>query len=173
MVRSETKPLKAALLEREWIPTAWDNRHLLNLTGFRKFGKNWQVGFKWRFVGGVPYTPIDVEASSNVFNWDITGREILDLTNYNDLRFKPFHQLDVRVDKEWFLDNFTLNLYLDVQNLYNYRTAGTEFLVQQFENGQPVIENPEAPVDQQRYKLDPEKTEVGTLLPSVGVIIKF
>ncbi len=173
LVRSETKPLKAALVDRDWIPTAWDNRHLLNLTGFRKFNKNWQVGFKWRFVGGVPYTPIDVKASSNVFNWDITGREILDLTNYNDLRFEPFHQLDVRVDKEWFLDNFTLNLYLDIQNLYNYKTAGTEFLVQQFENGQPVIENPEAPMDQQRYELEPEKTEVGTLLPSVGIIIKF
>ncbi|MEX0982467.1 MAG: hypothetical protein WD577_08695 [Bacteroidales bacterium] len=79
----------------------------------------------------------------------------------------------MRVAKEWFLDNFTLNLYLDVQNLYNYRTTGTEFLVQQFENGRPVIENLEAPMDQQRYELEPEKTEVGTLLPSVGVILKF
>jgi len=173
LVRSETKPLKAALVDREWIPTAWDNRHLLNLTGFRKFGKNWQVGFKWRFVGGTPYTPIDVQASANIFNWDYTGREILDLTNYNSLRFEPFHQLDVRVDKEWFLDNFTLNLYFDIQNLYNYTTAGTEFLVQQFEDGSPVIANPAAPLSEQRYEMEPEKTQVGTLLPSVGIIIKF
>jgi hypothetical protein len=173
LVRSETKPLKAALVDREWIPTAWDNRHLLNLTGFRKFGKNWQVGFKWRFVGGTPYTPIDVQASANIFNWDYTGREILDLTNYNSLRFEPFHQLDVRVDKEWFLDNFTLNLYFDIQNLYNYTTAGTEFLVQQFEDGSPVIANPAAPLSEQRYEMEPEKTQVGTLLPSLGIIIKF
>ncbi len=173
LVRSETKPLKAALADREWIATAWDNRHLLNLTGFRKFNKNWQVGFKWRYVGGTPYTPIDVQASANIFNWDYTGREIPDLKNYNSLRFQPFHQLDFRVDKEWFLDNFTLNLYLDIQNLYNYKTAGTEFLVQQFEDGRPVIANPEAPVREQRYKMEREKTEVGTLLPSVGIIIKF
>ncbi|MCA1746268.1 MAG: TonB-dependent receptor, partial [Bacteroidales bacterium] len=173
LVRSETKPLKASLVDREWIPTAWDNRHLLNLTGFRKFNRNWQVGFKWRFVGGTPYTPIDVQASANIFNWDYTGREILDLTNYNRLRFEPFHQLDVRVDKEWFLDNFTLNLYFDIQNLYNYRTAGTEFLVQQFEDGQPVIANPESQLSEQRYVMEKEKTEVGTLLPSVGIIIKF
>ena len=173
LVRSETKPLKTALLDREWIPTAWDNRHLLNLTGFRKFNRNWQVGFKWRFVGGTPYTPIDLDASSNVFNWNYTGREIFDLTQYNRLRFEPFHQLDLRVDKEWFLENLTLNLYFDVQNLYNYKTTGIEFLVQQFEDGSPVIVNPEAPPGAQRYRMEREETVVGTILPTVGIIIKF
>ncbi len=173
LVRSETKPLKEALLDREWIPTAWDNRHLLNLTGFRSFKGNWQVGFKWRFVGGVPYTPIDLEASANVFNWDYTGREVRDLALYNSERFDPFHQLDIRVDKEWFLDNLTLNVYFDIQNLYNYATAGSEFLVQEFEADQPVIANPEAPLAEQRYQMISETTSVGTLLPSVGIIIKF
>jgi hypothetical protein len=173
LVRSETKAQKAALLDREWIPTSWDNRHLLNLTGFRKFKGNWQVGFKWRFVGGIPYTPINLEQSSLVLNWDYTGREILDFGQYNSLRFSPFHQLDLRVDKEWFLDNLTLNLYFDVQNLYNYKTDGTEFLVQREENNIPVILNPEAPLIQQRYDMDPRSTQVGTILPTVGVIIEF
>jgi hypothetical protein len=66
-----------------------------------------------------------------------------------------------------------LNLYFDIQNLYNYTTAGTEFLVQQFEDGSPVIANPEAPISEQRYEMAREKTQVGTLLPSVGIIIKF
>lgn len=172
-VRSETKPLKSSLLNREWIPTAWDNRHLLNLTGFRKFKGNWQLGFKWRFVGGTPYTPIDLEASANVLNWDYTGREILDFEKYNSLRFKPFHQLDVRLDKEWYLNNLTLNLYFDIQNLYNYQSEGGEFLVQQFVEGSPLISNPEAPLPERRYNMLPEKTTVGTILPSVGIIIKF
>jgi hypothetical protein len=173
LVRSESKSEKSTLIDREWIPTAWDNRHILNLTGFRKFKRNWQVGFKWRFVGGTPYTPIDITASSNVLNWDFTGREIFDLGQYNSLRFRPFHQLDVRVDKEWFLNNLTLNLYFDIQNLYNYTTEGANFLVQQFENDQAVILNPEAPIQDQRYDLVPETTRAGTLLPSVGIIIKF
>jgi len=173
LVRSETVPLKTALVEREWIPTAWDNRHLLNLTGFRKFKNNWQLGFKWRFVGGTPYTPIDLVSSSYVLNWDYTGREILDYNLYNSLRFKPFHQLDVRVDKEWFLKNLTLNLYFDIQNLYNYKTEGSEFLVQNYVNGQPVILNPTDPVYLQRYDMKTLTSEVGTLLPSLGIIIKF
>lgn len=173
LVRSESKAQKKALLDREWIPTTWDNRHLLNLTGFRSFKGNWQIGFKWRFVGGVPYTPIDVKASANIFNWDYTGREILDLTRYNSKRFSPFHQLDLRVDKEWFLDKLTLNLYVDIQNLYNYTTAGSEFLVQEMDGDDPVIANPQAPLAEQRYEMFPETTSVGTLLPTVGIIIKF
>ncbi|MDA3824027.1 MAG: TonB-dependent receptor [Bacteroidales bacterium] len=174
MVRSETKPLKEALLDRVWIPTAWDNRHLFNLTGFKKFKGNWQLGFKWRYVGGTPYTPIDLEASSSVLNWDYTGREILDYENYNSLRFSNFHQLDIRIDKEWFLKNLTLNLYMDIQNLYNYKTEGSQFLVQEFlENGEAVINNPEDPIALQRYAMNSLKSEVGTLLPSVGIIIKF
>lgn len=174
LVRSETKPLKANLVDRDWIPTSWDNVHLLNITGFRKFNKNWQVGFKWRYVGGQPYTPIDLAASSRVLNWDITGLEVKDLTRFNSERFSPFHQLDLRVDKEWFLDNLTLNLYLDVQNLYNYTTAGTEFLVQQLDdNGEPSIINPSLPIEQQQYVMVAEQTSVGTLLPTVGIIVKF
>lgn len=172
-VWSQTKPLRTELLDRVWIPTAWDNRHLLNVTGFKKFKGNWQLGFKWRFVGGAPYTPIDVEASSNRLNWDYTGREILDLSRYNDFRFDPFHQLDVRVDKEWFLNNLTLNLYFDIQNLYNFKTDGSEFLVQQFDGEQAIIKNPTAPLQAQQYVMDTKTTEVGTLLPSVGIIIKF
>lgn len=173
LVRSETKAQKSALLDREWIPTSWDNRHLLNLTGFRKFKGNWQVGFKWRFVGGTPYTPIDLEQSALVLNWDFTGREILDLEQYNSLRFPSFHQLDLRVDKEWFLDNLTLNLYFDVQNLYNFKTDGTEFLVQREENNLPVVLNPEAPIFQRRYDMYAATTQVGTVLPTVGIIIEF
>ncbi len=170
LVRSETKPEKEILLDREWIPTAWDNRHLLNLTGFRKFKGNWQVGFKWRFVGGTPYTPIDYETSANVYSWDYTGREVLDLSNYNNERFKSFHQLDIRVDKEWYFKTLTLNLYVDVQNAYNFKTQGSEFLVQQFASDNTPLYTD---ATQQQYQMTPFQTEVGTLLPSVGIIIEF
>ncbi|MBE0667646.1 MAG: TonB-dependent receptor, partial [Bacteroidales bacterium] len=30
-----------------YIPTAWDNRHLLSATATRSFGKSWDIGFKW------------------------------------------------------------------------------------------------------------------------------
>jgi TonB-dependent Receptor Plug Domain len=52
LVRSETIPIKESLIPLGNIPTSWDNVHLLNIYGFRKFKGNWQAGFKWRLVGG-------------------------------------------------------------------------------------------------------------------------
>ena len=47
-----------------YIPSAWDNKHLLNLTVRKTFKRNWDIGAKWRFVGSSPYTPYDEEKSS-------------------------------------------------------------------------------------------------------------
>ena len=37
----------------------------------------------------------------------------------NSDRLPIFHQLDVRVDKRWIYQRWILNLYLDIQNIYN------------------------------------------------------
>jgi len=174
LVRSETLPRKESLTDLGWIPTSWDNVHLLNIYGFREFKGNWQVGFKWRFVGGQPYTPFDLNTSSLVQYWDVTGFPASDFNRYNQERFKPFHQLDLRVDKEWFLSRITINLYLDIQNVYNYKTTSTTFLVQDLDaEGNPIIENPGDPIELQRYRLKELASEAGTVLPTIGVIIEF
>jgi hypothetical protein len=174
LVRSETLPEKQSLTDLGWIPTTWDNVHLLNIYGFRKFKGNWQVGFKWRFVGGQPYTPYDYNTSSLVQYWDVARIPALDYNQYNQLRFEPFHQLDLRIDKEWFLSRITINLYLDVQNVYNYKTTGGSFLIQDLDaEGNPIIENPSDPVELQRYRMKEIATQAGTVLPTVGVIIEF
>ena len=174
LVRSETLPQKESLAPLGWIPTTWDNIHLLNIYGFRKFKGNWQVGFKWRFVGGQPYTPFDYNTSSLVQYWDLTGFPSQDLNQYNQLRYKPFHQLDLRIDKEWFLSRITINLYADIQNVYNYKTSSSTFLVQELDGeGNPIIENPLDPLELQRYQLKALESVAGTLLPTVGIIIEF
>ena len=174
LVRSETLPGKASLTDLGWIPTAWDNVHLLNIYGFREFRGNWQVGFKWRFVGGQPYTPFDPYTSSLVQYWDITGFPAQDYNQYNQLRYKPFHQLDLRVDKEWYLSSITINLYVDVQNVYNYKTTSNTFLVRELDgDGNPIIENPSDPADMQRYRMKELQSAAGTVLPTIGIIIEF
>ncbi len=174
LVRSETLTSKESLKPLGWIPTTWDNIHLLNIYGFRKFKGNWQVGFKWRFVGGQPYTPYDYTTSSLVQYWDVTNFPALDYNQFNQLRYDSFHQLDLRVDKEWFLSRITLNLYVDVQNVYNYKTTGSTYLVQELDaEGTPIIENPSDPVELQRYRMKELESAVGTVLPTVGIIIEF
>ena len=158
-------------LPGKYVPTAWDNRHILTLTSTRSFNKGWDFGFKWRFVGGAPYTPWDLETSSLVEAWDTQGRGFLDYNRFNTKRLDAFHQLDVRVDKMFYLDRWTLNFYIDVQNLYGFKGDQPDnIIVRVDENGNRVVD----PNNASRYLLDViPSTGGGTILPTVGIIIEF
>jgi len=125
-------------------------------------------------VGGQPYTPYDYQTSSLVSYWDVSAFPAYDYNQYNQMRYKSFHQLDLRIDREWFFKRFTLNLYADVQNVYNFKSTSSTFLVQELDaEGNPIIENPGDPAASQRYKMKKLKTAAGTVLPSIGIIIEF
>jgi outer membrane receptor for ferrienterochelin and colicin len=99
-VRSEFKDKNG-----DYIPTSWDNQHILTITSTMKFNKNWSAGLKWRYAGGLPYTPYNLELSSRVNAWDVQGQAYLDKNRINSERLGDFHQLDIRVDKSSFLIN--------------------------------------------------------------------
>jgi hypothetical protein len=172
-VRSEFKDERTGF-EDEYIPTSWDNRHLLNITATRTFKGNWYFGVKWRFVGGAPYTPFDEELSSIKAAWDAKGTAYLDYANYNQERLKAFHQLDLRIDKQFYFNKFSLNLYVDIQNVYNFKSESVSVWVRE------KFIDPEAEdiyVDAfgiERYQLAELRGEgEGTILPTVGIIIEF
>lgn len=156
------------------IPSAWDNKHLLNVTVRKSFKKNWDLGAKWRFVGGAPYTPWDEDKSSFVEAWNANSGPYLDYGRYNTLRLGAFHQLDVRVDKSYFFKKWSLTLYLDIQNLYNFAADLPDNLVRETDDqGNPIIINPEASPEDQRYKLKYIGNETGTVLPTIGIIFEI
>jgi hypothetical protein len=164
-VRSEFKNFSG-----KYIPTAWDNRHLFNLTATKKFNKNWDLGLKWRFVGGAPYTPYDFGKSSLKAAWDLQGQGYPDYPNYNSLRLRAFHQLDLRVDKNFFFKGWSLMLYTDVQNVYNHKADQPAILVRSTDsNGVPVTD----PLDPSRYSLKYISGTSGTVLPTIGIIVEF
>jgi hypothetical protein len=164
-VRSEFKGLDSRM-----IPSSWDNKHLLNVTATKKFNRNWDVGMKWRFVGGAPYTPYDFEKSSFKEAWDLQGQGYLDYSKFNSLRLKAFHQLDLRVDKQYFFKNWSLMLYADVQNVYNHKADQPALLIRESDsNGIPVTD----PSDPLKYKLKYIDSESGTVLPTIGIIVEF
>jgi hypothetical protein len=168
LVRSEFKDLTG-----NYVPSAWDSRHLLNFTVTKRLKGNWDVGGKWRFVGGAPYTPFDEVLSANRLAWDARGMGYLDYDRFNTLRLDPFHQLDVRVDKQFFFDRWSLMLYLDIQNLYNFQASQPATLYNRDEQGSPVIINPGDPIEQQRYQLRYLDNTSGTVLPTIGIMLEF
>lgn len=164
-VRSEFRGVSS-----NWIPSSWDNKHLLNLTATKRFNRNWDLGVKWRFVGGSPYTPNDFDKSSIKAFWDLQGRGYLDYSKYNTLRLKAFHQLDIRVDKQYFFDKWSLMVYADVQNVYNHNADQPSLLVRETDPGKQPLSDPDDP---SRYQLKYIESEAATVLPTVGIIVEF
>ncbi|MFP4467346.1 MAG: TonB-dependent receptor [Bacteroidales bacterium] len=162
-VRSEFKNIAD-----EFIPSAWDSRHILNITGLRNLPNNWEVGFKWRFSGGNPYTPYDLERSGIASAWDVQGMGYLDYSRFNSRRLSSFHELNVRVDKQFFLDNFSLMLYLDVQNIYNFQAEQPPILIRKEDSAGSPVQYKENGI--RKYELKELKNSVGSVLPSIGII---
>ena len=111
----------------------YDQTHILTLIGSYVLPRNWQIGGRFRLVTGSPTTPV----TGAVFN---ASRDQYDPTYgaVNSSRLPMFNQLDVRIDKKWVNQGWMLNLYLDVQNVYdrantegvsynfNYRKSSTQ-----------------------------------------------
>jgi hypothetical protein len=164
-VRSEFRGLESG-----WIPSSWDNKHLLNLTATKKFNHNWDLGLKWRFVGGAPFTPYDIEKSSYKAAWDLQGQGYLDYSRFNSGRLKAFHQLDLRIDKQYFYTGWSLMLYADIQNVYNHKADQRPLLLRESDSNNLPVTDPENPL---KYSLKYITNESGTVLPTIGVIVEF
>ena len=106
---------------------AFDSRFILNLSAGWRFHPLWELSGKFRVATGLPTTP---------YKDDLSGQ--LDFANYNDgERLPTFHALDVRLDKRWIFDSFSIITYIDIQNIYNqknisairwnYRTQQAEY----------------------------------------------
>lgn len=151
-------------------PSSWDNRHVFNLVGGYKFKRNWEIGVKWKVLGGKPYSPYNVALSSIKEVWDAKGFGIEDYTMLNTQRTKAVHQMDMRVDKKWFFRRWNLNLYLDIVNLYSYAVEDRPNLtVVRDASGNPV----EDPLDPSRYQVKFLDNKVGNIVPSIGVVVEF
>jgi hypothetical protein len=159
-------------------PSAWDARHIVNLTLGKRFGKNWEAGINWRFQTGLPFTPFS-ENSDLTQNWDVNGRAIPDYARLNTLRSDVINGLDIRVDKKWFFTRWSLNLYFDVQNVLANAVGFPQLILDRplDENntpiGGPIIANPQAPTSEQRYLLKEINDATGTRIPSIGVMVEW
>ena len=154
--------------QSEYIASAWDNRYIFNMSGTYNFPHNWSLGMKISCIGGAPYTPYDVEKSSLVTAWNAQGRPYYYYTKYNTGRLPAFGQLDVRVDKTFYLKRCMLGFYIDLQNVTNSKFKQPDILM-----STGVIENPSAPMAEQRYKMKYITQKSGTLMPTLGITFEY
>ena len=163
-VRSEFKEKN-----NSYIPSAWDNKHILNLTVQRDLGRNWEIGAKWRFVGGAPYTPIDILESSKKEIWDSRGRGYLNYNAFNTMRLSDFNQLDVRIDKQYFFKKWSLNIYMDIQNILAFKSEQQPIYTNLDIDGNVSVDAN----DNSKYVLRKIDDFSGNVLPTIGIIVEF
>lgn len=149
-----------------YMPSAWDYRHLFTLSGTCKLPRNWELGMKVRLMGGAPYTPYDEYVSSLVPAWDATARPYYDYSRYNTGRLETFYEIDLRVDKSFYFKGVMLGLYIDLQNVLNFKYDNPPVLVS---TGETYVDNDGV----ERYRMKYLDQQSGTILPTLGITVEF
>ncbi|TSA22104.1 TonB-dependent receptor [bacterium] len=90
----------------------FDRPHILNLIAGLELGDNWQLGAKYQYASGNPFTPVVGVVQKNKTYYAVDGA-------YNSARYPAYHKLDVRLDRKFVFASWTLNVYLDLWNVYN------------------------------------------------------
>ena len=164
LVRSEFKNISG-----DYVPSSWDSKHLIVLTTTKNFKRDWRIGARWRLVSALPFTPFDLEKSSLVDAWNLTGGPYSDNSKLNSERFSAFHQLDLRIDKTYYLRKLTMKFYIDFQNFYNYKFRDQDIIIRaEDENGNFILTD-----NGTRYQLRRVENTSGTVLPTLGIIIEL
>jgi len=158
----------------ELISSAWDNRHLLSLLAGYKFRRNWELGLKYRWQGGVPYTPLDLDASRA--NYATIGTGVLDNSRLNTIRLGSFSQMDLRLDKKWNFKRVTLDVFIDLQNILStVSPAPPNYTFQRTADGSAFVTTDGKPLMADGSNAIPlllDNTD-GSLLPSIGIVVEF
>ena len=154
----------------DFTPSSWDNQHIVTATAGKRFGKNWEFGVQYQFLGGAPFTPTDLQ-STRVAVYDLNQRALPNFNQLNTLRYDNFNRLNVRLDKKWFFKKWSLNIYLDVQNALGQSVPGEPFYaIARDSQGQPITYTQNG---QQFYQVNQLENDQGTVLPSIGLIIEI
>lgn len=119
----------------------YDQTHILSVLGSYQLGNGWQIGGRFRYVTGNPYTPY----TGGVADYDAGAYSAIPGPLYS-ARDGAFHQLDLRVDKTWKFSSWKFSTYLDVQNTYNHRNPEGQQYNYNYSKSQAVAGLPILPI---------------------------
>ena len=107
----------------EWDLFSFDQTHILTLIAGYNLPWNLDLTGRFRVVTGNPDTPV-VGAAFDA-DADTYRRQF---GPPNSVRASTFHQLDLRLDRRFVFNTWTLSAYLDITNVYNaVNQEGTQY----------------------------------------------
>ena len=139
-----------------------------------KLPKQWEIGLKFRYQGAAPYTPFNLEESRA--NYLTIGTGVLNYTWVNTRRLPAFHSADIRVDKKWNFRRATLDVFIDIQNFYGAKSAGTpQYTFKRNNDNTAFVTTDGNPVNVNGSNAIPFILDNvdGNVLPTIGFIVEF
>jgi hypothetical protein len=135
------------------------------------WGKGWQIGAKYRWATGTPYTPFDSELSASTANWDVLQRGIFDVDQIMGERLPAYSVIDVRLDKTYNKEKYSLTWFLDLQNFTSSSIPLMPYLtVERDELTAAPLEDPNST---DSYLVKTIDSDTGRLLPTIGLILEI
>ncbi|MCX4240940.1 peptidase associated domain and porin domain-containing protein [Paraliomyxa miuraensis] len=108
---------RRAVADGTVVPGDFDQPHNLVAVASYRLPRRWRIGGRFRVASGNPYRPVVGVAELDEIGYPTRSTPVFGVDN--SARFPVFHQLDLRVDKQWVRPRATITGYLDVQNVYN------------------------------------------------------
>ncbi|MDH5608979.1 MAG: TonB-dependent receptor [Cyclobacteriaceae bacterium] len=143
-----------------YLPSAWDSGMILTLTGGYKFGENWELSTRVRYMGRTPYAPVNETASLATY-----PALIKDYNRLGETYLDPFNQTDLRIDKKWNMRGFTLDIFVDIQNLFAQQLPSPpSYGLRRDATGQ---------VTEPRELVKISSPSNSQILPSLGLVLDF
>jgi TonB family protein len=119
--------------DEPWRLSTWDQTHNLILVASYKLDSGWELGVRFRAGSGRPETPI----KGGTFDAD--ANEFAPLQGDSHGARRPFfHQLDLRAEKTWLFDTWSIAAYLDIINVYNAENPEATQWDYRFQKSAPV-----------------------------------
>jgi len=131
-------------------PRYTDQKHTLSFINDFNLGKKWSLNLRFTYGSGFAYTPYysGYNNDSKRYEWRVGGR--------NSEYLPAYKRIDIRVGKEFTLFGLPSFIFLDVNNLLNFKNVnGYKYWLDN--NGIP-------------YR---EAIELWPIIPSLGLTVKF
>lgn len=97
-----------------------DRTHQVSLVLNYRWNPSWQIGLRFRYLSGTPFTPItSAEGFGDVFRTYIPEYSEF----YQSERLPDFHQLDIRIDRFHNYEWGYFNYYIEFINIYARRNV--------------------------------------------------
>lgn len=123
-----------------FIPTAFDQSHVMNAVASYKPGRGFELGARFQLATGRPDTPI----IGGTYDADTGGYEAI-RGPIRSTRTPTYRQIDARVEKVWLYNTWSLGLYLDVINIANLENVEAFEYDYRFRNKAPITSYPILP----------------------------